>query len=45
MATSGMITERSEPRKMNTTAVTMSTASTSVLITSLIEESTNLVES
>jgi hypothetical protein len=45
MATVGISTERSEPRKMNTTAVTMSSASKSVRITSLIELFTKAVES
>ncbi|OIQ91262.1 hypothetical protein GALL_268590 [mine drainage metagenome] len=45
MATSGMMTERSEPRKTNTTAVTMRMASSRVLTTSSMEALTNLVES
>ena len=45
MATSGMIRERNEPRNTNTTTVTIRTASIRVLITSWIDEFTNLVES
>ena len=45
MAMTGMITERTEPRKANTTRVTITSASTRVWITSSIELFTNSVES
>ena len=45
MATTGITTERGEPRKANTTRVTISTASTRVVTTSWIELFTNSVES
>ena len=45
MATTGISTERGEPRKANTTRVTISTASTSVRSTSWMELLTNSVES
>ena len=45
MAMIGISTERGEPRKTNTTRVTISTASTSERITSLIELETKSVES
>ncbi len=44
MATVGMTDERIEPRKRNTTTVTMSSASTRLRMTSWIELFTNSVE-
>ena len=45
IAIAGITTERSEPRKTNTTRITISTASTSLRITSWIELFTKSVES
>ena len=45
MATVGMIDARIEPKKMNTTRVTMISASARLRITSLIALCTNSVES
>ena len=45
MASTGISTERGEPKKANTTSVTIISASTSVETTSWIAEFTNLVES
>ena len=45
IATTGIRTERGEPKKTNTTSVTISSASTRVCTTSLIELFTNSVES
>ena len=45
MVTTGISTERGEPRKANTTSVTISTASTSERTTSWIELDTKSVES
>ena len=45
IVTTGITTERGEPRKANTTSVTISTVSASVRSTSWIELFTNTVES
>ena len=45
IAMTGISTDRGEPRKTNTTTVTISTASTSERTTSLIELETKSVES
>ena len=45
IAIAGISTERSEPRKMNTTTITISTASARLRITSWIELFTKSVES
>ncbi len=45
IATTGISTERGEPRKAKTTSVTMASASTRAVTTSSIEAFTKLVES
>ncbi len=45
IATTGISTERGEPRKANTTSVTINSASTSNSTTSRMEAFTNTVES